>query len=379
MYLYIYGNTDDNEYLGYRESARITAAHDTTVWLEVTSLATTEMRELTLGVYHYGEGTARIDPPNIVRLPVVSGHPAPRITEYLDTFFALATKWALDRDRLDWDKLRQDAYSLSAGADSVAEVHEVIDFTLRRIHRHAYLQPPREHQDWARGNNDQDAIDPSLVYPTGRRVDDRMVYLNMPGVSSGHDKTLRAYADSLNRLIARLDSPTTDEWVLDLRDNTGGNCWAMLAGIGPLLGEGRCGYFMQRDGSNASSWWYWEGGSWNGRQQQLTLRKPYVLHDTARVAVLYGPKTASSGEVVAVAFRGRPNTRSFGQATGGFSTGNSIFYLPDEAAVLLTVSVYGDRDKTPFGDSIPPDEVVLPQRGIDAAAEAAASWLRRGR
>lgn len=379
VYLYLYGRSPRNGYLGYRESARITAAGDTTVMLQLDGLATRDMEDVIIGVYHYGEGNARVNPPTIKRSAVVARVPNDHVASYLNEFFDLVKDQALDRDSIDWEVLRADAYALSANADSLSEVHDVLNFTLRRIDRHSSLQPPAEHRGWATGNNDEDAVDPSLKYATGRRVHDRMVYLSMPGVSSGHQKTLLAYADSLNRLIERLDQPGTDEWVLDLRSNTGGNCWAMLAGIGPLLGDGVCGYFMQRDGSAATGWWYWEGGSWLGRRKQLTVSKPYILRQPARIAVLYGPQTSSSGEVVAIAFRGLPTSRSFGQPTGGYSTGNRTLRLSDGAAVLLTVTVYGDRDKVPYGLEVSPDEVVPAVRGVDAAAEAGAGWLRGGR
>ncbi len=378
-YIYLYGRSSRNAYLGYQESARITATGDTTVTLQIDGVATTDMEAIIVGVYHYGAGTATVAPPITKRRTVAAKTPTPLVAGYLAEFFDLVRDKALDRDVLDWEVLQADAYALSANADSIAEIHDVLDFTLRRIDRHSYLQPPTEHRGWATGNNDEDAVDPNLKYATGRRVDKHMVYLQMPGVSSGHDKTVRAYADSLTRLIVRLDQPETSEWVLDLRSNTGGNCWAMLAGIGPLLGDGLCGYFMQRDGSDANGWWYWEGASWLGRRQIQTLDKLYTLRQPARIAVIYGPKTSSSGEVVAIAFRGLPNSRSFGQPTSGYSTGNRTLYLSDGAAVLLTVTVYGDRNKVPYGTEIVPDEIVVPVRGVDAPSEAAATWLRRGR
>mgnify|MGYP000657101404 CR=1 FL=1 len=379
VYLYVYGRSSRNDYLGYRESAKITAAGDTAVTLQIDGLATTDMEDVVIGVYHYGAGAARVAPPNVNRHQVVGTPPSPQVAGYLTEFFDLVRGQALDRDSVDWEVLRRDANALSATADSLSDVHDVLDFTLRRIDRHSFLQPPAAHRSWATGNNDDDAVDPDLQYATGRRVENDMVYLNMPGVSSGHEKTLRAYADSLTRLIVRLDQPGTSKWVLDLRGNTGGNCWAMLAGIGPLLGDGLCGYFMQRDGSRANSWWYWEGASWLGPRQQLILTDPYVLRQPARVAVLYGPKTSSSGEVVAIAFRGLPRSRSFGQPTGGYSTGNRTLYLSDGAAVLLTATVYGDRHKVPYGAEIQPDVTVFSVKGLDAPAEAAAAWLRGGK
>ena len=337
------------------------------------------MDSVVVGVYHYGGGTATVDPPMIDRRRLPAATLKPEVAAYLDEFFGVVQPAALDRDLLDWTQLRSDATALAGDATSPADVHDVLNLTLRRIDHHSYLQPPADHADWSTGVDGTDEVDPDLAYATGRIVEERMAYLTVPGISSGHDKTLRAYADSLQQLIARLDQPGVDEWIIDLRQNTGGNCWAMLAGIGPLLGQGVCGYFMDRDTAGANAWWYWKGGSYLDRDLRLQLTDPYQLQRGVRVAVLYGPETASSGEVVAIAFRNMAGTRSFGQPTSGYSTGNRTYYLSDGAAVLLTVSVYGDRDKNAYGGPVPPDETVAPARGTDAAAEAAATWLRSQR
>ena len=378
-YLFFYGSTPRNQYLSYKESERVSSADSTDVILRIEGLASADMDSIVVGVAFYGKGAAFLQPPSVHVESIAPGTPNDYVTRYLSDFFGYAKEYALDRDSMDWATLERDAKDLAALADTMPQVYEALNFTLRRIDRHSFLRPPREHQGWAKGNNDEDAVDPNLKYPSGRRVEDQMVYLHVPGVSSGHAKTLDAYADSLRNLIATLDGPRVEEWVVDLRSNTGGNCWPMLSGIGPLLGPGVCGYFMQRDGSGASAWSYREGGSYLDEKVLHQVEKPYTTINPARVAVLYGPKTASSAEVLAIAFRGLPNTRSFGRPTSGYSTGNQTIRLSDGAAILITASVYGDRHKTAYGAAVQPDEPVAPTRGVDAASEVAATWLRKGR
>ena len=136
--------THRNDYLGYRESDRITATGDTTIVLRIGGPATVEMDALVLGVYHYGEGELSFEP-EIGRRPVAEGQPAPHVAAYLAEFFGTVESQALDRDSLDWAQLRAAAYALSATADSVADIHDVLDFTLRRIDHHSYLQRPSTH------------------------------------------------------------------------------------------------------------------------------------------------------------------------------------------------------------------------------------------
>ena len=89
------------------------------------------------------------------------------------------------------------------------------------------------------------------------------------------------------------------------------------------------------------------------------LDEAYILKTSfPPVAVLTGVNTASSGEVIVVAFRGRPNTRSFGLYTTGLSTANRGFHLSDGAVINLTTSVYADRTGQTYGERIHPDEIV---------------------
>ncbi|MGZ5191759.1 MAG: S41 family peptidase [Flavisolibacter sp.] len=46
------------------------------------------------------------------------------------------------------------------------------------------------------------------------------------------------FADSIQSLIQTFDRRGISKWIIDLRKNTGGNCWPMLTGVGPLLGNG---------------------------------------------------------------------------------------------------------------------------------------------
>jgi hypothetical protein len=89
--------------------------------------------------------------------------------------------------------------------------------------------------------------------------------------------------------------------------------------------------------------------------------------------VLTDRAVVSSGEGVAIAFRGRLATRSFGMPTCGLSTGNTDFPLSDGAILVLTESVMADRLKRKYGDSIPPDEIVSDPK---QAVERAVAWLQ---
>ncbi len=123
--------------------------------------------------------------------------------------------------------------------------------------------------------------------------------------------------------------------------------WPMLAGIGSLLGGSEIGSFH---GLNYVTRWYYDHGdagttsSADIKQSAFQMRDFVApISERTPVAVLIGPLTASSGEATAIAFRGRPNTKFFGEHSCGLSTANETVPLPDGAKLMLTVSLEADR------------------------------------
>lgn len=88
--------------------------------------------------------------------------------------------------------------------------------------------------------------------PTGRQLDGGIGYLELPGVSSGPKAA--NYDDTLNELLDQIDDGTLRGCIIDLRRNTGGTLWPMLAGIGPPAGAGKVGAFVSAHGG--ADWSY---------------------------------------------------------------------------------------------------------------------------
>lgn len=126
-------------------------------------------------------------------------------------------------------------------------------------------------------------------------------------------------------------------WIVDLRDNSGGNMWPMLLGMAPLLrtsvvNNEDVGSFETAQGPER--WTLTATAVQRAGKSVLDFgQSGHVLRQPgAPVAVLFGPRTASSGEASVLAWRGRPQTRSFGQPTAGVSTGNNVRTLGPMAA-----------------------------------------------
>lgn len=129
----------------------------------------------------------------------------------------------------------------------------------------------------------------------------------------------------------------------------------MLAGIGPILGEGLAGHFIGPDGAE-QPWFYINGAARLNQNNIVSTPDPYeLIHPDPKVAVLLDQAVISSGEAIAIAFIGRANTRHFGAASCGLSTANTTFSLPDGSSLFLTTAYMADREKNLFGGPVMPD------------------------
>ena len=217
------------------------------------------------------------------------------------------------------------------------------------------------------------------VLPSGRQVARGIGLLELPAIV-GSAEQVQAYAATAQHVIRDLDERGSDGWIVDLRRNTGGNMWPMLAGAGPLLGAGELGAFVFPTGKEP--WAYGAGQARLGPYMLAQVDQPYELsRPLPPVAVLLSRLTASSGELTALAFAGRPAARSVGEPTAGIPTANDTTELPDGAMVCVTVALSEDRTGRVYDGPITPDQLVAADwarygRRGDPVLKAAVTWLR---
>jgi carboxyl-terminal processing protease len=305
-----------------------------------------------------------------------AGPPAPAARLVLDSAIALARRYSLWRDTVTWSVVEPRVRELAAGARRSRDAYPAIWYLLARLgDRHSFMQTPNVASDWEAGRVKN-------AEPQVRALPDGAGYVSVPAYSGGDSAGMRAYAERMHAALAGVAPGARCGWVVDLRPNGGGNMFPMLAGLKPFLGGGQLGSFWQ-PGGEAGVGTYVE--PWiAGREVGVEPPPSLAALEQAPVAVLTGPRTGSSGEVVTLAFRGRPRTRSFGAPTAGYTTGNERYVLPDGAAILLTVSVYVDRTGARYGGKVAPDSLVgpattvpIPAGAPDAALDAATAWVRQ--
>jgi carboxyl-terminal processing protease len=339
--------------------------------------------EITFGALLRGSGSAWFDDFAVAVVPVTGSAPSAAAASYLDAALDLMQRHALQRAAVDWPALRRATVEHARGAATPPDTYPALRFALRELgDRHSYLLAPAAAAALLAAPVSNARTGRAPLDPRGELLAGRYGFISVPGYAGGTPADQVRFAERLQAEIASLDSSVTCGWILDLRSNTGGNLWPMLAGLGPLLGDGELAASVYPDASRRSIW-YERGRAGFGEHVQLRVAQPYVLRETAApLAVLLGERTASSAEVLVAALRGRAGTRTFGSPTRGLSAGNRTFELADGAALVLTVAATSDRAGRVDLGPIDPDERVVASRGESAAAgsdatvAAATAWLQ---
>jgi len=298
-----------------------------------------------------------------------TGPPSGPARAYLDELIGLMQAHSINRLTIDWSDFRATVFARATGAQSIADTYLAIQFALDSLgdgHSLYYASTGTVLGATRRiGCGVPNTGTPALP--------DEIGYVRVPAFS-GTPEQATTLANDLQRTIMSADQADLIGWIVDVRGNGGGNMWPMIAGIGPVLGEGVAGYFIDPVGVE-TAWEYRDGAAWEGGVANQRVAAPYRLRrDRPRVAVLTDNAIASSGEAVVISFRERLDTRSFGDRTCGLSTANAPYPMSDGATLNITEAVMADRTRTMYGHSIQADEAVPADQVVARAIE----WLRTG-
>ena len=181
-------------------------------------------------------------------------------------------------------------------------------------------------------------------------------YLRVPGMIYQQQDSLNAH--TLNNKINQLENEyAVQGWIIDLRMNGGGTMYPMLSGLSALLGNQIVGSFIEPNSNLKQNWKIEKGDVWVDTFQVTNYHLSSIKNLSLKpVVVLISSYTASSGEVVAIAFKNRPNTTFIGEPTSAYTTTVSWHVLKNNMVFQLTESWYADRkDNIYFGTPVVPD------------------------
>ncbi len=292
--------------------------------------------------------------------------PSAAASAYLDEALRILREGHIDSPGADWPRITANARAEIGGAATARDTYPAIRGVLGELGEpHTSLRPAMP----AAAPGGPPLAAPVPPMPAYKLVAGRFGMVRLPWHIGSPEQGNR-YRDMLREGLTLLGRHGVCGWIVDLRGNSGGNMWPMLNGLDPLLGAAPFGQFVTA--RREVTYWGRIGGEIVpnpavGREPPAWRLRGGALP----VAVLIDERTVSSGEMTAIAFAGRPMSRSFGAPSGGYTTGNRPIRLSDGAMLVLTGVYVRDRIGRDYSGRMTPDEAVEP-----ALAQAAAiRWL----
>jgi C-terminal processing protease CtpA/Prc len=284
-------------------------------------------------------------------------------------------KHSLYRDSLNKEALKASALKIAGKAKHYTECHLAIEYLINALREygdhHSFFMKAAEVTNWSTAGSSVSKVE----FPTQKLIEN-YGYIKVPPFHGGNGSMMLAYADSLQASVRKLDQQNVKGWIIDLRENTGGNMAPMIAGLGPLFSSSKLGSLVDVNGKS-HSWYYENGRYYMDDEKGWNVSSPVTIRKGSPIAVLISNKVGSSGEIVVISFIGNEKTKFFGQPTYGLTTGNGSFTLKDGSMMLLASTIMADRNGKQYHSSIHPDELIQNQtaNGVDLSIQAALKWL----
>jgi len=151
------------------------------------------------------------------------------VQEVLDAAISITKKNALRRNGVPWEVVEPKVRALAAGAEKSTDVYPAIRYLLTQLgDHHSFLVLPAQTSQFQTGGA-QNPI------PEVRALPEGVGYISVPGYSGAERGAMRTYATRMYEALGGTIASVSCGWVVDLRPDTGGNMWPMLAGLKPFF------------------------------------------------------------------------------------------------------------------------------------------------
>ncbi|GAB2831964.1 S41 family peptidase [Ferruginibacter profundus] len=307
----------------------------------------------------------------------------------LDSSISLLQQYALHAKTTNWPVVKQNAYAKAAHAKTWSQLDSSISYLFQSVNdHHGWLSAGDAELRWQikTGFKFSEAVKNEMA--KGNRFVKKMLtgnigYLRVPGMmldTSQYNKKAQQLADSL----CSLENSGATKIIIDLRLNGGGTMFPMIAGLSPLLGNGK--FIGGADSEGAvESMSVLENGKFYSEDggAARVINNCHRLSPATTVVILTSNLTGSAGECVAVAFKGRKHTRFIGETTAGFTIGNNGHWIIEgKAGIVIAESAIVDRNKKIYYYNVQPDEMIWGGDNFDnylqdKKIQAALKWLKK--
>ncbi|WP_343532881.1 S41 family peptidase [Pedobacter sp.] len=314
---------------------------------------------------------------------------ADSIRVHIDSCLSILQEHSLYVNSVNWDETRTKVFEKAKTAKTKVQTFEALKIAFDALgDKHAAYY---HGDDSYKIDNSElikrysDSI--KVAWTRGPRIDGRMIgdiaYFSVPFMGINKQEQIDWYANWLYDEVAKLQKHNPKGWVIDLRLNGGGNIRPMLTGLAMFFGDGIVSYYRDKNGKNSDEAAFSKGNFLMDGKLQAAIKNKITGMPYAKVAVIIGAGTASSGEITAAVFSQRHNTLLLGDSTAGLANAtNGFVFNNNKTYFLISTACITDPHKIPFPQTIQPNLFIkgndaFNDIGNDIAVNKAIEWLRQ--
>lgn len=313
------------------------------------------------------------------------------VKTYLDKSLNIIETNALNSKNVNWEQLRKDVYATASGAKRYEDILPIYPYIFEQIDdHHGSLHYKNKTFGWNKKadvqvNNTIQKATKKYTFVHSEKIGKDIGYILIPGNNDFGAKHMDSIAKDIKNAIAKVNDRKIKGWIIDLRVNTGGNMYPMIAGLSELIGEGRVGGFITPNHQPDGDWIIKEGTFYVDSIKVSTIKyEGYPIKKNLPIAVLISGNTASSGEMTAITFIGRAKSTLIGEPSAGYTTTNLGFELNKYSGLNLAVDYASDRNKKIYPKNIEPNIMVSNGDNFEVLSQdekikKAISWLKENK
>lgn len=275
--------------------------------------------------------------------------------KYVKKAVKLMDKHGLFAEGPAWEQTR--AAALEARPGTKEEAYEITRTAIKAAGgKHSFISTVERQQ--ASAAEDKETV------PSVTQLEEGILRIALPHFSGQTKEENLRYAQAVLDGLPETETAEASALkgvIIDLRGNTGGNMYPMIAAIHRFLPDDSILRFKTR-------------------KFTMPITKDFVLRSVGLeaqpaldcpVALLTDDKTASSGEATLLCFRGLEKARTFGAPTAGYASANAPYPMPDGSQLILTTGCDMARTGEIFCD-----DPIAPDVATDQPLEEATKWMR---
>ncbi|MDP4469150.1 S41 family peptidase [Staphylococcus hyicus] len=253
-----------------------------------------------------------------------------------------------------WERAKDKALNDTQKAQDYKDTHTYLEEALKVAGgKHSFLYTKKEKMSQSG----------ETQYPKITLKND-ILTIKLPGFM-GNEKEGKRYANEVSKAIQRENYKGI---IIDLRDNYGGDMGPMIASISPLLKNGTLLTYV--DGDDNKTDVNLDGSQTENGGTPIELNNVEKVKNVP-IAILINKKTASSGEITALAFKGAKNIKYFGENSGGYTSANTTIKLYDGTLMNLTTHRLEDKQGNVYENN-----PIIPDVKSNNPEEDATKWLK---